>query len=93
MRTLDWSKDVEDILKIHRAFGRYGCFANIIGCTWNVFALEGWIEKHDLKPGQCLSLQNNLAIIAAKNGFIALKEFREVPRQKTKKKPAEASAP
>lgn len=77
MRTLDWSQNVATIMKTARAFGRYGCFANIDGRIFNVFACDGWIEKHDLEPGTCITVQNNLAIIAAQNGLIALKEFRE----------------
>lgn len=77
MRTLDWSQNVTTIMKTAHAFGRYGCFANIEDRIFNVFACDGWVEKHGLQPGTCITVQNNLAIIAAQNGFIALKEFRE----------------
>jgi len=78
MRTLNWSQDVQHILRTQRAFGRYGCFANFGNRRWNVYACDGWTEQHDMTEGECISVQNNIAVIAAKNGFIALKEFKEV---------------
>ena len=77
-RTLKWSHNIDSILRTHRAFGRYGCFAHFENRLWNVYACDGWKEKHDHKNGTCLSLQNNLAIIAVNDGFIALKEFHEM---------------
>ena len=77
-RTLNWSQDVNHILRTARAFGRYGCFAHFADKTWNVYACEGWTDNHSYESGHCLSLQNNMAVIAAHNGFIALKEFNEM---------------
>ena len=76
MRTLDFEQPVAKLLQISRAFGRYGCFAHLSGHLLNVFACDGWEENHDYQIGTCLTLQNNLAVIAVSDGFLAFKEFR-----------------
>jgi len=80
-RTLNWALNVEDALKTHRAFGRYGCFAQFANKVWNVYACEGWTEHHKHEPGTCIALQNNLGIIAVNDGYIALKEFQEIKQK------------
>ncbi|NCT41065.1 MAG: hypothetical protein GW778_05340 [Alphaproteobacteria bacterium] len=79
-RTLNWSENIQHILRTSRAFGRYGCYAHFAGKTWNVYACEGWVDQHGYENGTCLSMQSNMAVIAAENGFIALKEFQEMTR-------------
>ncbi len=75
MRTLDWGHSVSDILNLQRAFGRYGSYGYFKGALWNIYACDGWVEAHAYEAGDCIELQNNLAIIAVADGFIALKEF------------------
>jgi len=77
-RTLNWSQNIEHIQRTQRAFGHYGCFAQFGGKLWTILSCEGWTQEHEHKIGTCVSLQNNMAIIAAKNGFIALTDFEEV---------------
>lgn len=78
MRKLDWTKTVSDIDRTARAFGRYGSLARIEGASWIVCAHDAWEEAHGFTPG---TLVLNLArekIIAAKDGFVCLKEFKKI---------------
>ena len=84
-RTLNWSQNIEQILRTHKAFGRYGCHAKFADRLWNVYACDGWTEQHDHESGTCIALQNNLAIIAAENGYMALKEFEEIQQNQAQK--------
>ncbi len=83
MRTLNWDEPLDTIMKKIRAFSRFGCYADFAGQKWHIYACDGWPEKHNYQPGECLTVQNNLAIIAVKNGFIALKEFRPETKNST----------
>lgn len=80
-RTLDWNENVETLLKKSSAFSRFGCHAQFAGQNWYVYALDCWTEKHEHEPGTCLTIQNNLALIAVKDGYIALKEFSPHAKQ------------
>jgi len=74
-RTLHWEDNVKDIQRRAAAFGRYGCYGMVGKKRLNIFALDGWEEPHQYKPGACVSIQNNIAIIAARDGFITIKDF------------------
>lgn len=76
MRTLNWSQDIDDILKTANAFGRYGCVGHFDNRAWHIFASSGWREGHEHSYGTCITLQNNLCVIAVKNGYIVVKEFQ-----------------
>ena len=76
MRTLDWSSPVETIDKTARAFGRFGCLAHFDGQIFVVYALDVWKEKHRLSPGTIALRQAREIIIAARDGFVCLKDFQ-----------------
>lgn len=77
MRTLDWNLPVERIDTIARAFGRYGSLARFDNDLWIVYAHDVWKERHHLKPGTVALRLPREVIIAAKNGFVCLKEFQK----------------
>ncbi len=81
MRTLYWDDTVSNILRRANAFGRYGCLAKAGNHRLQIFACDGWEQPHQYKPGAVVTLQNNIAIIAAMNGFIIIKEFTRVNLQ------------
>ncbi len=77
MRTLDWNRQTEDLLKHGRAFGRFGCLAFFNHKLWSVFEFKAWEEKHDHTPGTIIILQHKLVLIAVKDGFVCLTDFAE----------------
>lgn len=76
MRTLDWSSPVEIIDKTARAFGRFGCLALFDAQVFVVYALDVWKEKHRLTPGTIALRQARETTIAARDGFVCLKDFQ-----------------
>lgn len=78
MRLLDWTKPVFDIMKTGRAFGRFGCLANLNGKLFGVYNMNVWEEAHNHAPGQIINAQSRCITIAAANGFVCLKEFQEL---------------
>lgn len=82
MRTFDWTMPVKETLRLSRAFGHYGCLANIDGKRVVVFSCSGWEEKHALPPGTIACVLPYEFIVAASGGFICLKEFAVLPDRK-----------
>lgn len=77
-RLLDWTKKVEDIDRTGRAFGRFGSLAEIDGDRFVVFDYDFWKEKHALPPGHVAACLSREITIAAKDGFICLKDFQKL---------------
>ncbi len=78
MRSFDWEKTVEDIDKTGRAFGRYGALARFDDLLWVVYDYKAWKEDHEFEPGEIACRLSRQIIIAAKDGFVCLKEFHEL---------------
>jgi methionyl-tRNA formyltransferase len=76
MRLLDWNLPVEKIDALARAFGRYGSLAQFDNALWVVYAHDVWEEKHLLAPGTIAARLSREIVIAAKDGFVCLKEFQ-----------------
>ena len=77
-RYLDWNKTVQEIDSIGRAFGRFGSLARFNEQVWVVYHYSFWEEKHTLKPGTVAAKLSRELTIAAKNGFVCLKEFHPI---------------
>lgn len=77
MRILDWDKPVARIDKTARAFGRYGSLARFNDALWIVYAHDAWQERHSVKPGTVAARLSREIVIAAKDGFVCLKEFQK----------------
>lgn len=75
MRILDFNQKVEDIDKAARAFGRFGSLANIQGQLFAVYDLDYWNEEHGYPCGALIQKRRKALLVAAKDGFILLKEF------------------
>lgn len=78
MRTLNWSKPVKEIDKTGRAFGRYGALAHFDRQLWVVYHYNYWPENHAHEPGTVVCRMSREVIIAARDGFVCLKEFQPV---------------
>lgn len=77
MRMLDWAMPVSHIDKVARAFGRYGSLARFDGALWVVYDHDVWAERHAFKPGEVATRLPRETIIAAKDGFVCLKEYHK----------------
>lgn len=79
-RTIQWDKGVEEILKLSRAYGRFGIICTIennIGQQQNlaVMQLSGWAEEHNIKTGTLVRSSQREVIVAVSDGYICLKDF------------------
>ena len=78
MRLMDWNKTVGEIKKTGQAFGRFGALARFDNKIWAVYNFKGWVEAHHYKPGDIVCVLSREIVIAAKDGFICLKDFQEL---------------
>lgn len=72
-RTLDWSRDIETLDRITRAFGKFESFAEIDGRRIYVQDAVFWKESHAHKPGDIVWRANKETLIAAKDGFCCIR--------------------
>lgn len=82
MRMLDYTKTVEDINKTARSFGRFGAITRLNDTLYVVYDLSVWKESHHHNTGDIIwNGAGREALIAAKDGFVCLKEFHslEIP--------------
>lgn len=75
-RTLNWNETVAQCLLRFRAFNNLEVVAKVMDSTFYVYALSGWQESHNLKPGELAHTFNKNIIVAVKDGFIALERHR-----------------
>lgn len=78
MRMLDWSRSIEEIKKTGRVFGRFGALAKFDDRSWAVYHFNGWQAAHHYRPGDVVCVLSREVIVAAKDGYICLKEFQEL---------------
>jgi methionyl-tRNA formyltransferase len=77
MRTLDFTKTVEELDRVGRAFGHFGCLAHFKEKIWAVYRFETRVEKHSFAPGTLVDITQEKAVLAAKDGFLDLTRFME----------------
>lgn len=82
MRFLEWRFPVRDLDKIGRAFGRYGSLAKFDDALWVVYAHDVWEEAHDHDPGTVVARSGREIVVAARDGFVCLKDFQKAPAHK-----------
>ncbi len=71
-RTLDWTKDVEEVLRTVRAFGSIETFAQVNSRYIYVWQAGGWAEPHRYAPGSLVHRHRKHLIVAARDGFVQL---------------------
>lgn len=75
-RTIDLEKGVDEIDRVVRAFGNFDSFISFDNKRWFVQSATVWTESHSHKPGTVLTHNSNLALLAAKDGYVCLSRFR-----------------
>lgn len=78
-RVIDFSKPVEEIVRLIRAYGTNVSLAKLDGNWFGVMRAVGWKEAHSFRPGSVVHLFNRSVVIAAADGFIGLTEFDAAP--------------
>lgn len=81
LRSLDWNNTVDGLLKLERAFGRFGTLAVIkpdhgASLKLAIFQFGGWKDNHTHACGTVLRLLPREIVIAVKDGFVCLKDFQ-----------------
>lgn len=78
MRVLNFAEDLQRIDTRARAFGRYGSLVQFDEALWVVYDHSIWEEAHSHTPGTVVNRMQNAVIIAAKGGYLCLKEFQAI---------------
>lgn len=78
MRLLNFNNPLEDILKHHRAFGRFGVLAHLAGTTFAVYELRGWHEAHTQPAGHIILYQEKMIVLTCQDGFVCLTDFQRL---------------
>jgi methionyl-tRNA formyltransferase len=74
-RRLDFTQNVEPILRRLRAFGPLECIARLNDTTFFVRRAVGWTEPHGVPPGTLVYANSLAMVIAAADGYIGLTEW------------------
>jgi methionyl-tRNA formyltransferase len=74
-RRLDFSQNVEQILRRVRAFGPIECLAHINNTTFFVRRAVGWTEPHVLPAGTVVYVNGLSLVVAAADGYVGLTEW------------------
>ena len=74
-KTINFSSKVDDILRVADSFGIHEVIANVNGYRVKVRRALGWTERHFDTPGNVVHAFNNILVVAASDGYIALTEW------------------
>jgi methionyl-tRNA formyltransferase len=74
-RTLDFTRPVDEVMRVVRACGLVECLAPLGGTRVFVRRATVWVEAHDYTPGQIVHKHHRSIVIAAADGFVALIEW------------------
>lgn len=71
-RTVDWTRDVADVLRTIRAFGSIEAFAKIDSRYIYVREATGWQERHGYRPGTVVHKHRRHVVVAAADGLVQI---------------------
>ena len=74
-RIIDFTGQVDVIMRQIRAFGDIECMATINNINIFIHRAKGWIEPHQATPGSVVHANNLKFVVAAANGYIAITEW------------------
>jgi len=74
-RTLDFTRPVDEVMRVVRACGLAECIATLGSTRVFVRRATAWIEAHDYKPGDIVHKYHRWMVVAAADGFVALIEW------------------
>jgi methionyl-tRNA formyltransferase len=76
-RTLDWQLGVEELDRVCRAFGKFGCSASFDGQQWIVYHLRAWQQAHQFTVGDVVHKTSTEMIVAASDGLVSILYFEK----------------
>jgi methionyl-tRNA formyltransferase len=71
-RTLDFTRDVGDVLRTVRAFGTIETMAQVGGKRLYVREAAGWTEAHRHTPGTLVHKHRRHLVVAARDGYVQI---------------------
>jgi methionyl-tRNA formyltransferase len=80
-RTLDFSRNIEDLLRQLRAFGALECIASLNQLRFFVRRAIGWTEPHALPAGTVAHINSLAMVVAVADGFIGLTEWSLIDQE------------
>ena len=84
-RNVDWTKNVDDVLRTIRAFGSIESFARVDTRSLHVWEATGWREAHPHKPGTLVHRHRRHLVVAARDGFVQLTGWSPSPPGTTRR--------
>lgn len=75
-RMIDFAWPVEQILRHLRAFGLIESTAPLGSATISIRRAVGWTESHNHPPGQVVHTNQHTTVVAARDGYIGILEWR-----------------
>ena len=78
-RTLDFRRDVDEVLRCVRAFGAIETIARLGEARVYVAEAEGWRERHGHAPGTVVHRYRRLTVVAARDGYVQLTRWSPLP--------------
>ena len=78
-KTFDFETSVDDIARVGKAFGRFESLAILDGKRYWIKDFSVWHEPHNIPCGHIVLKANREWCVAAKDGFVCLKDFYEDP--------------
>lgn len=78
-RTLDWTKSVDEIDRVVRAFGKFGSYAIFDAIEWLVEDATVWKEPHSHEAGSIVHRTSKEVVVAAADGLVCLRFFQIDP--------------
>jgi methionyl-tRNA formyltransferase len=79
LRRVDWTGNVENVLRTVRAFGSIECFARIDTRVVHVWQASGWTQTHAEKPGTLVHRHRHHLVVAARDGFVQVTGWSPQP--------------
>jgi methionyl-tRNA formyltransferase len=71
-QTINWNQSTSKVLKLLRAFGSLGVYAEIHGQLYLITAAEGVICEHNIKTGAIISNDDSRVVIATSDGLVSI---------------------
>jgi methionyl-tRNA formyltransferase len=78
-RNVDWTKNVDEVLRTIRAFGSIESFARIETRVVHVWEAAGWRQAHRQKPGTLVHRHRRHLVVAARDGFVQVTGWSAYP--------------
>ncbi len=79
-RTLDFGLSIRELDNIVRAFGKFDSYATFDGRDWLIQDACGWHESHTFPPGTIVDRSAREVLIATRDGFLCLRQFKQEPK-------------